>query len=338
MKLSCRLAIALLAAAASVAVAQDKPVELRFATVSPQKSIWGQQYERLARAIEEETRGSVKLQIYFGGQLGSGNELIQQVARGRLDAGAGLLAFASTLAPELQLIAGLPMYWRSPAELDCMIDTALGPAVEQALVAKGVQLLGWTDAGASHLIGKKSFTKPADINGTKAASYGTRTGAMTWTALGANPASITIPEAPSAFQTGLIDVAAGLPVFYVASGLNKVAPVLTKMELFAAPVIFFMHKATWDALGADQRAGVQRAFARMPVAALRAEVRESEARALQAHVQGGGQVVAVSPAQRDAFRRLLSPLWPAMAQEAGPAGPTLLDKMEAGRKSCEKTG
>lgn len=337
MKPTLRLASILLAFASACAFAQDKPVELRFATVSPQKSVWGQQYERIARAIEDETRGSVKLQLYFGGQLGSGNELVQQVARGRIDVAASILGFTATLVPELQ-VAGLPMYYRSEAEHDCVIDSALHSEVTQRLAGKGVQLLGWTDAGTGHFIGKKPYPTPAEVRGTKAATFGTRSAALFWEALGANTVPVTIPEQASAFQTGLIDLAVAVPTFYVAAGQNKVAPVLTKSNSYFTPAILFMHKPTWDALSPEQRAGVQRAFARMPAAQLRAQARDAEERMLQAHVQGGGQVLELSPAQRDAFRRIIAPQWPRMVQEAGTEGGVLFERIEAARKACEKTG
>jgi TRAP-type C4-dicarboxylate transport system substrate-binding protein len=80
---------------------EAKPVELRYAAGAPQRSVWGMQVERFAKAVEEESKGTVKIQPYLGGQLGSDVEIIQQVARGRID------------------MAGIPVPFASPWRLNC---------------------------------------------------------------------------------------------------------------------------------------------------------------------------------------------------------------------------
>ena len=149
-------------------------------------------------------------------------------------------------------------------------------------------------------------------------------GTLMWEAFRTNPAAVPAPEMAAAFQTGLIDVGATVPVFYVASGLNKVAPVMTRAELFFVPSFNLMNRASWDRLSPEQQAAIERARQRTGAAMQRREVREFQMQMRQAHVKGGGQLVDLDAGQRDAYRRLLEPVWPRMVAEAGPGWPGLL--------------
>ncbi len=92
-------------------------------------------------------------------------------------------------------------------------------------------------------------------------------------ALGANPNPIGITEITSAFQTGLVDVQASVVTFYLPSGLNKVAPVLTKVDMADVPGIIVINQGVWDKLSADNKAALERGTARRPASQLRQEIR-----------------------------------------------------------------
>ena len=326
--------VAALAAASSVAQ-EAKPVELRYAAGAPQRSVWGMQVERFVKAVEEESGGSVKIQPFLGAQLGSDVELIQQVARGRLDMAGVPVPFASLLAPELQLVS-LPTYYRSAEELDCVMDGGLMADIEQRMAGKGLKVISWGESGTLDFVGKRAYASPADLAGTKAAATGSRMGVLMWEALKANPTTMQAPDTTAAFQTGLIDVSATVPVYYVASGMNKVAPVMTRVDLFFVPSFNLMNRASWDRLSPQQQAAIERARKRTGVVQQRREVREFQAQMRQAHVKAGGQLVETQAAERDAFRRVMEPVWPNMVAAAGPNGQSFFALMDAGRKACVK--
>jgi TRAP-type C4-dicarboxylate transport system substrate-binding protein len=241
------------------------------------------------------------------------------------------------LVPELSLMA-MPFYFRSPAELDCVLDTALTQPVTDLLAARGLHFLSWGEAGMLELIGKKPFVQPADVSGLKAGTYGTKVYTTFWSALGVNPMQMNPVETSSGFQTSLVDVYATVATFYVASGLGKVAPVLTHLEVAPLPIISVVNKAVYDRVTPEQRLALGRASARVPAQQSRREVREFEATMRALHERNGGQVIIVTPEQRQTWRRVVEPLYPHMAQEAGPGGPRFFEQMEAGRRACAARG
>jgi len=331
------LVAAVVLASAPAAAQEGKPVELRHTSGAPPKTVWAMQAERAARNVDEESRGALKIEVFLNSQLGSETDTVQQVARGRIDMGSFSMNAVALLVPELSLIA-LPFYFRSPAELDCVLDTAMSQPVAELLAAKGIHFMSWNETGMIDLIGKKAFVLPADINGVKAGTYGTKVYTTFWSALGANPTQLNAVEASSGFQTGLVDVYATVATFYVASGLGKIAPVLTRLDVAPLPIASLMNKAVHDRLTPDQQQAFKRASARAPAEQLRKEVRDFETTMRSLHERNGGQVVKVSPEQREAWRRVVEPLYPRMAQEAGPGGPKFFEQMEAGRRACQKRG
>jgi TRAP-type C4-dicarboxylate transport system substrate-binding protein len=322
-----------LGAFAPAALAQDKPVSLRLTSNGPPKSPWAVQIERLAAKMAEESQGTVKIEPFFGGQLGNEQDTIQQIARGRIDMGVFAIGAVSLLAPELQLPI-LPFYFTSVAEQDCVIDRHLAKPIDELLAAKGVKLLGFGEVGGIDLVGKRAFADVRDVKGIKAVSY-SKNQAMMWTALGANSTFVGVPEWSSSLQSGLVD-AVGAPVsLYVPGGLNKVAPVLTRLQMWNTPALTVINKSVYDRLSDAQRAAFQRTMEAESATKWRAEIRGLEDKLRAAHAAGGGQIVEATPAQRDAWRAAVAPAWPEMVKSMGGQAESLFKTIDTARAACK---
>jgi TRAP-type C4-dicarboxylate transport system substrate-binding protein len=321
-------------APAREAFAQTSPaVTFRYTTGAPAKTPWVMQLERFVKDVDEETKSAIKVDPFIAAQLGNEQDTIQQIARGRIDMGGFSTGAVALVLPELAVLS-MPFLFKSNAEQDCIIDKFATEPISKGLAKKGIKFLGWTEVGTVDVIGKRPFVSPNDVNGLKAASASNKVSAAMWSALGANPNPIGITEISSAFQTGLVDVQGSVITFYMPSGLNKVAPVLTRAEISDAPGIIVMNQAAWDKLGADQKAALERAVARRPADQLRKEIRDFEATLRDLHVKGGGQIVEVTRDQREEWRKKLQPVWPTMIKEIGPEGEALFKALEAGRAVC----
>jgi TRAP-type C4-dicarboxylate transport system substrate-binding protein len=322
-------------ATASGAAAQQGPVELRYTTGAPDKTPWVMQLRRFEKDVEEESKGTLKIASFIAAQLGNEQDTMQQVARGRIDMGGFSSGAVALVAPEIALL-GLPFYFRTAAEQDCVLDNHMTNAVADLLHKKNVRFLGWTEVGTADIVGKRPFVSPADVKGLKAAAASHKVSAITWSTLGANPTPVGITEIASAFQTGLVDVQGTVVTFYLPSGLAKVAPVLTRVELSDAPGIIVMNRRSYEKLSPEHQAALDRATARRTATQLRQEIRGFEETLREMHVKTGGTVVPVTQAQRDEWRKALQPAWPQMVKEIGGEAQKFFKLMEAGRAACEK--
>jgi TRAP-type transport system periplasmic protein len=329
-------AVAAMLCVGTAAIAQKAPtVTLRYTTGAPQKTPWVTQLERFVKDVDEESKGEIKVDPFIAAQLGNEQDTIQQIARGRIDMGGFSTGAVALVLPEMAVLS-LPFLFGSLAEQDCIIDQAMTKPITEGLAKKGIKFLGWTEVGTADVIGKKPFKTPAEVNGLKAVAASNKVSAMTWSTLGANPNPIGITEQASAFQSGLVDVQATVVTFYLPSGLNKVAPVLTRVELSDAPGIIVMNQGVWDKLSAEHKTALQKGTDRRSADLLRKEIRGFEETLRGMHVKGGGTVVEVTPAEREQWRAKLQPAWPAMVKELGAEGEALFKLVDAGRASCKK--
>ena len=90
MRISAIFAAALtaLGATATPGIVSAQTVELKFASSAPPTSPWAKQIDRFAAYMDAETKGGVKISPFYNSQLGSENDAIAQVSRGRLDMGS----------------------------------------------------------------------------------------------------------------------------------------------------------------------------------------------------------------------------------------------------------
>ncbi len=194
------------AGAAADGAAWAQTVELRYATSAPPKTVWEMQVQRFQKQVEDGSKGSLKINAFLNSQLGSEQDTVQQVARGRIDSGGYSVTAGSLLVPEISLLS-IPFLFKDQKEQDCVYDNHLTKLTQDMFLKKGVVMLSWSEVGVADIIGKKPYISPDDLKGLKARSAPNKVAAFMWSQFGANPNPLPVTEWNSAFQTGLIDVA-----------------------------------------------------------------------------------------------------------------------------------
>ena len=322
---------------AGSAQAQDKkPIDLRYTSGAPPKgNLSVMQIERYAKNVEEESKGEIRIAPFFGSQLGSEQDTVQQVARGRIDMGGFSAGSSALVVPEVALLL-MPFYFRNTAELDCVLDKHMAPLVADLFDRKGIKFLGWTEVGSIELYGKKPFINPKEMNGVKAASYANKTQSLFYSSLGASPNPLGLPEWIPAFQTGMAEVVLTAITSALPMGLTKVAPVITRVGAYDAPALTLMNKATFDKLAKPLQEAMLRAGDRVPSAQYRSEIRGFEGTLYGTHEKAGGQIATATQEQRDVWHQAVEPVYSKIVDETGGTSKTFFAALEAGRKACAK--
>ena len=308
-------------------------VELRFASSAPPTSPWAKQIDRMAVDVAAETKGGAKISPFYNSQLGSENDAIAQISRGRIDMGSFTANAVALQVPEIALVQ-LPFFFANQAQRDCVLDNHVRNATADALAKKGLVFVSWGEIGSIHLPGKKAYLTPADVKGIKVGVVANKMTADFWRAMGANPIPTAVAEVSSSMQTGLIDTYPTPYAFYVPSGLNKIAPVMTKFPLWESSAVTLINKGVYDKLPADVRAGFDKGMAKVPIAQLRAEIRGVDTALTGVHKGAGGTVVDTTAEQRAEWSKGLAPVWAAIAKDLGPDGEKYFALLEAGKKAC----
>lgn len=323
--------------AATHAFAQGTPLDIKYASSAPPKTVWAMQTERFADDVTAESKGTMKINAFIGSQLGSEQDTIQQVARGRIEMGGYSLTAVSLLVPELSVLS-IPFLYKTAAEQDCVLDNkGVSDLTTKMLAAKGIEFLGWSEVGTTHFFGKKPILVPDDIKGLKARSQPSKIGAYIWTTFGANPNPLPVTEWTSAVQTGLVEVGDVSPTYYHFAGLGKLAPVITLSAHQDLAGVIVMNKPYFDKLSADQKSALTASRKKFPDSQLRAEVRGFEGKILEMHKGAGGQVVEMSAAQRDVWYKAMEPQFTKIVADIGGEAAAMWGASQEALKTCRKS-
>jgi TRAP-type transport system periplasmic protein len=325
--------LALCLASTGAALAQPAPVELRYATSAPPKTVWEMQVQRFQKQVEEGSKGSLKINAFLNSQLGSEQDTIAQVARGRIDSGGYSVTAGSLLVPEISLL-NIPFLFKDQKEQDCVTDKHLTKITSDLFLKKGVVFISWSEVGVADIIGKKPYLSPDDLKGLRARSAPNKVAGFMWSQFGANPNPLPVTEWNSAFQTGLIDVADSAPTFYFFSGLSKLAPVVTMTQHQDQGGVVIVNKDAFDKLSEDNKKALMGSSTMTPAAQLRAEVRGFEAKIREMHKAAGGTIVELSSEQRAVWRKGIEAAWPKMVDAVGGEASAYWKAIQDGIKAC----
>jgi tripartite ATP-independent transporter DctP family solute receptor len=197
-----------------------------------------QMADRIAKEVKEKTSGRIDIQLFPGGQLGSGKDMIESVSAGALQLttdGAGALG---AFLPQLSLIEA-PYLWRDAAHLAKVSGTALFVKMNDELVAKrGMRRPVRVPAD---MAGFKLRVPPVDVFQAMAGAWGAR----------ATP--IAFPELYLALSQGAVDGQEN-PLPTIQSGkFFEVQKFLVLTEHIITPRMVIANDAFWRGLPTADR-------------------------------------------------------------------------------------
>jgi tripartite ATP-independent transporter DctP family solute receptor len=162
--------------------------------------------EYWAEILNERSGGTMTLKTYPSGQLGSKNDLIDQmyagdpimvVVNGPYAADRGVADMGITQAPYL---------FTSWDQLRKLMDSPWGDEQKAQLRKIGMQVVAdnW-QYGARHTLTVKPVRSPADLRGMKVRTQGSTIHVEGFRVLGANPTPMTLSEVYTSLQQGVIE-------------------------------------------------------------------------------------------------------------------------------------
>lgn len=319
--------------AATGALAQDKPVELRFAHWLPaQHSLAKTGFEPWAKAVEAASGGSIKVTFYPAQQLGKAPDHYDMARDGIADmtwVSPGYQAgrFPVFAASELPFMAGTP--GAGSAALDAWYRKYA------ATEMKDVHLcMAHIHNGSLH--SKKLITEPGQIKGMKIRPANGTVAQMV-TLLGGTNVQVSAPEARDALEKGVADAITFPWDSLISFGIDKVARQHIDFKLYSASFVWVMNQGWYDKLAAGQKKVID-AHCNTEMAgkygAAWGDVEDSGQGKMEK--MGGHTITRLTPAQLGAWRSALAPVssnWVANADKAGLNGKQVLEELQQQLKS-----
>jgi TRAP-type transport system periplasmic protein len=261
-----------------------------------------------AKYVNENSNGEIEVQVFPMGQLGGERSMTEQVQGGTLHMTAVTAGVLANFVPEMGIIELPFIYPSREAAYKVLDDEAVKGRFASYCEPKGFVFIGYTENEFRDMTNSKGpIRKPEDLQGLKMRVIESPVFIDTFKALGANPTPLPFPEIYNALQQKVID-GQDNPIFtsYMMkfTEVNKYAT-LTSHILTECPVV--VNKRFWSRLKPEQQELFRKA-AEVQIAVNREENAKNRVKALEKVKDQGVDVVVLTDAEKEAFKRAVKPV------------------------------
>jgi TRAP-type C4-dicarboxylate transport system substrate-binding protein len=302
---------------ATLATAQDKPVELKLAHWVPaQHALAVTGFIPWAKSVEEASGGSIKVTIFPAQQLGK--------APDHYDLARDGIATMTYVNPGYQAgrfpifaAGGLPFLVDKPGPASAALDAWYRQYAEKEM--KDVKVcFAHLHVGTIH--SKTPITEPGQIKGMKIRPASGTVGEMV-NVLGGTNVQVSAPEARDALSKGVADAITFPWLSIISFGIDKTVNYHTDMRLYAAPFVWAMNKPWYEALSPKQKQVIDAHCNNEWAARVGkdwGDLEDSGKAKLAA--MPGHTIVPMTPAQIDVWKKAVVPVYDQWVVEADKAG------------------
>ena len=317
------LALSIIAVAASTGSAASYKPEYKMSVAVGPQGPWGESAAKFAELVKERTQGRINIKPYYALQLAAGQQINEYfiTVKGVADFAQGSTINWSPAVKELTIFS-MPFLFPNYKALDAVQNGEPGKKIWKISEEKGVVCLAWGENGFREVTNsKRPVRKPEDMEGLKLRVPGTPIFIETFRALGANPMAINWGEALTAFQQRTVDGQENPIVsMLIPYKLWEVHEHVTLWHYAIDPLLLGVNKETWSSFTPQDQEiitkAAQEAMAWNKQAARKGL--EDSTEAIEFLKSKGMQVVTLTPAEVEAFKAKVKPVYEKWAKEIGP--------------------
>lgn len=239
--------------AAGIATAASAQTKWDMPTPYPDGNFHTKNVIQFAADVDKATNGSLKIVVHSAGSLIKHPEIKRAVRQGTAPIGEILESLASNEAPVygLDSVPFLTTGYDSAKKL----YAAQRPFLEKQLASEGLMLLYSVPWPPQGIYAKREIKSVDDLKGLKFRTYNAMIGRIA-ALVGAIPTQIEVPDLPTAFATGRVDVM----ITSASTGVDtKAQDYLTHYmdtQAWQPRNIVFVNKAAFDKLTAAEKKAV----------------------------------------------------------------------------------
>ena len=251
---------------------------------------------KMGERLQQLSGGTMAIELYPSGQLGSERELIELLQIGSLAMTKVSASPLEGFVPTMKLF-NIPYLFRDQEHFFKVLDSDIGRDILASLKPAQLLGLGYYDAGSrSFYTTKKPVVTPADLASVKIRVQESQAAMAMIRALGGNPTPISWGELYTALQQGVVDGAENNPPSFYLSRHYEVAPYYILDEHTSVPDVILISRYVWERLSEQQQAWLQQAVDES-VDFQRAQWQLDTEAALAAVQEAGVQVISADKSQ-----------------------------------------
>lgn len=280
-----------------------------FGDDKPETLVW----YRIRDYIEERLPGRFRFTVVRNAALGGEKEVAEGIRLGSIQASLSTMSALSGWVPEVQIL-DMPFLFRDAAHLHAVLAGGLGEDLSERLRQENFIVGGFINYGARHLMTKKAIPTPDRLAGMRLRIIQSPLHARLWSAFGATPVGIPIPETYNALANGVVDGMDLTIPAYAGFRLYEVVPFITRTAHIRASGIVYYSASFWKSLSDEERI-VFRAASREGAEYFNRLMDEDETTSLGIVTGAGGQ--CDDPADRALWETIGRTVWPEFAGSVG---------------------
>lgn len=303
----------LLSLITSPAYSQD--LKLRMSVESTPGASTQQMLAAFRDALQSEMGDAVAIEYFDSGTLGDEIVHMQQVRTGQLDVipiGSDAVQLDSKFA-----VFDIPFLFSDREQVSTVLDGQIGEALDASLQEKaGLKILGFGEIGFRNISNNvRPIVTPADLDGIKLRTPGSKTRIMSFEMLGATPIKMNIGEVYLALEQGVIDGQEN-PMGNIAKwSWDEVQKYISFSRHVYTPITFVMNLKRYNSLSDEQREKVH-AAARTAVESSRQYGADNDAQ-LVAEIKSRSPEVEFNDIDPDAFTEIAKEIGVEIGKIAG---------------------
>jgi len=262
--------------------------------------------QRFAANLKAKSNGTLDIQVYGAGQLGSQANALTSLQTGIVDFVCHTTGYIETIFPKVAVL-DLPYLFKDAATAERVLDGPVGEELFKPFPERGIYGLCWGHWGWRPIstTSPKPCTEPADLAGVKIRLQPGAIYAETYRALGAVPTAIDISEVYLALSQGAVQ-SVELPfISMVANKLQEVVKHTNDTNIIYNAGAVLVSKHRFDSFTPEQQATV-RACAKEMAGDWRRSVATATEQA-EATFKAAG--VTIAPVDEAAFVKATKPIY-----------------------------
>jgi TRAP-type C4-dicarboxylate transport system substrate-binding protein len=305
-----------------------EPITLRLGAPAPEGTAWVSDcFEPLIKRVGGLTAGRARIKPYWGAVLGDERTVLGLLQKDRVELWAGSAGALASVVPELDALE-LPFLFRNDDEVDAVLRSPARAEIKALLGRAGLLPVIFTEVGWRSFAGKRPYRSPADLKGVAVRSQESPFHLEMWRLLEAIPRELPITEVMAALETGTVSALDQSPVLLFATSWYRHTPYYTRSRHIYQPALAVVRAERLRELAPWLARALTTAGDEVEhgcFQGLRRQAREIEAHLAKEAVE----VVELTAAEREVFRKRLQPTWDTFRQRTTPAGRKLLKVIEA---------
>lgn len=247
-----------LAATATTASAAD--VTLKLAHADAEGAIFDQGAVAFQEKLEELSDGSMTVELYRNGTMGSLAEVAEAIQMGTVDVSPIVTTTLANFVPDLNVF-DMPFLMDDYEMAYSVLDGDVGSELAEALEANAFKVGGWWTMGFRNTTASKEINSVEDFKGLKIRTQSSDIQMAIFDALGASPAAISFSELFTALQQNTVDGQENPYVNILQSNIFEVNDYLIETEHVFQVAALLISPSAYDKLTDEQKGWVDEAAA-----------------------------------------------------------------------------